>query len=462
MYEKGKTPFKIKVVEPIKWNTRDERQKIMEEAHFCQAYIPAEKIPINLSTDSGVTAMSQEQWAGMMLGDESYFGCKNWFNLEKSVQDFTGYKYVLPTHQGRAAENIVCTTLIKKGDTVLANAHYGSTEGHARRLGANPVNLYTEEALRPELNVDFKGNIDIDKLKKAIKEVGSKNISFLNMVLENNFTAGQPVSMANLREASKIAHENGIKVVIDSARVPENAYIIKEKEPGYKDKSIREICHEMFSYGDLMHMSAKKSGLVNIGGLIATNDKDLYDKMQDLLLMFEGFVTYGGLAGRDLEALAIGINEGLEYDYLAYRVGQVEYFGKLLRDRGVPIYEPPGGHAIYVDASRVYPHIPREEFVAQALVVQTYIESGVMGGESPSSLGFSRTDPKTGKLTPCPFELVRFCIPRRVYTDSQIEYAADGIKAAMDKGKSVKGLRFKWRPKSEFSGIFFYQLERLP
>lgn len=458
---KRRTPFKIKVVEPIKWNTKEERERLIKDAYYCWGFLRAEDIPINLTTDSGTSAMSQDQWAGMMQGDESYFCCKNWYHFEKAVQDFTGYKYVLPTHQGRAAENLICSCLVKPGDTIPANAHFGTTEAHAIRLGANPVNLPLDEALDPTISLDFKGNIDLDKLRKLIKEKGAQKISFLNMVLVNNFTAGQPVSMANLKAASELARENGIRVVIDSARVPENAYFIKEREPGYKDKSIREICREIFSYADVMHMSAKKCALVNIGGFIATNDKNLYDKMGGLLIQFEGYLTYGGLSGRDLEAVAIGLNEGLDYDYLADRVGQVEYFGKLLRERGVPIYEPPGGHGIYVNAEKVYPHIPKEEFVAQALVIETYIESGVMGGAVPSSLGFGRTDPETGKYVSPPFELARFAIPRRVYTDSQLEYAADGIKAAMDKGEKVKGFKFIWRPEIEFLTHFLYKLERL-
>jgi len=456
------TPYRIKVVEPIKWNTKEERENIIKEADYCTGFLKAEDIPINFETDSGTSAMSQDQWAGMMKGDESYFCCKNWFHLEEAVKKFTGYKYILATHQGRAAENIICSCIIEKpGGVAPANAHYGTTEVHARRLGINPVNLYPEEALDTQALGDFKGNIDLNKLEDLIKKKGAKNIPFLNLVLTNNFTAGQPVSMANIKEASKIVHKNGIKVVIDSARIAENAFFIKEREPGYKNKSIREICREIYSYADIMHMSSKKGALVNMGGLIATNDKDFYEKMSAMLIQFEGYITYGGLSGRDLEALAIGLNEGLEYDYLASRIGQVKLLGDLLRKKGVPIYEPSGGHAIYVDAEKAYPHIPKEEFVAQVLAVQTYIESGVMGIESPSSLGWSRTDPETRKLMSPPFELVRYAIPRRVYTDSQIEYAAEGIKAAMNLGKALKGFRIKWIPKNEFLRIFQYRLERL-
>lgn len=456
------TPYKIKVVEAIKWNTREEREKKIKEADYCPGFLKAEDIPINFETDSGTSAMSQNQWAGMMQGDESYFNAKNWFHLEKVAQEFTGYKYILPAHQGRAAENVVCFCLINKKDSVIpANAHFGTTEAHARLLGANPVNLYLKESLDTQVQMDFKGNIDLNKLEDLIKKKGAKNIPFLNMVLTNNFTAGQPVSMANLRAASQIAHKHGIKVVIDSARVAENAYFIKEKEPGYKDKSIREICREIYTYGDVMHMSSKKGALVNMGGLIATNDADLYERMSARLIMFDGYITYGGLSGRDLEALAIGLEEGLEYDYLASRIGQVQYLAELLRERGVPIYEPAGGHGVYVDGIKTYPHIPKEEFCAHALAIQTYIESGVMGAENPSSLGWSRTDPETGKLTSPPFELVRYAIPRRVYTDSQIEYAAEGIKVAMDLGKKVKGFKIKWVPKNEFLRIFQFRLERI-
>ncbi len=455
-------PYRIKVVEPIKWNTREEREQIIKKAYYCTGFLKAEDIPINFETDSGTSAMSQDQWAGMMQGDESYFCCKNWYHLEKSIKDFTGYQYVLAAHQGRAAENIVCSCLIgKQGGVSPANAHFGTTEVHSRRLGVEPINLYSEEALDTQINKDFKGNIDLNKLEDMIKKVGAKNIPFLNMVLTNNFTAGQPVSMANLRAASELARKNGIKVVIDSARVAENAFFIKQREPGYQGKSIREICREIYTYGDLMHMSAKKGALVNMGGLIATNDKDLYERMGAMLIQFDGYITYGGLSGRDIEALAIGLNEGLEYDYLNHRIGQVKLFGDLLRKYGVPIYEPPGGHGIYVDALKAFPHIPKEEFTAQALAIQTYIESGVMGIENPSSLGWSRTDPETGKLMPPPFELVRYAVPRRVYTDSQIEYAAEGIKAAMDLGEKVKGFRIKWVPKNEFLRIFQYRLERL-
>lgn len=462
MYMKRKAPFKIKVVEPIKWNTRDKREQLIKEAHYCFAYVPAEEIPVNLLTDSGTSAMSQEQWAGMMRGDESYYCASNWYNFEKAVQDYTGFKYVLPAHQGRAAEHVVCRVLIKKpGTTAYANAHFGTTEAHARLFGANPVNLPAPEALAPETAADFKGNINLEAFEKAINEKGAAMIPFLNMVLVNNFTAGQPVSMANLRAASKLARKNGIKVVVDAARVPENAYFIKEREEGYGNRSIREICHEIFSYADVMHMSAKKGALVNIGGFIATNDQSLYEEMGQWLIIFDGFLTYGGLSGRDLEAVAIGLNEGLDYDYLAYRIGQVEYLGKLMREREIPIYEPVGGHAVYVNGEKAYPHLAKEEFAAHALSVQTYIEAGVYAGENPSSLGWSRTDPETGKYTPPPFELVRFAIPRRVYTDSQLEYTADGVKAALDQGGRVRGFRFVWKPDNEFLRIFYYKLERL-
>lgn len=455
-------PYRIKVVEPIKWNTREERERIIKQADYCTGFLKAEDIPINLETDSGTSAMSQNQWAGMMQGDESYFCGKNWYHLEKVTQDFTGYKYVLAAHQGRAAENIVCSTLIKKaGGFTPANAHFGTTEVHTRRLGIEPINLYPEEALDTQRPGDFKGNIDLDKLTDFIKKKGANNIPFLNMVLTNNFTGGQPVSMANLKAASEIAKMNGIKVVIDSARVAENAYFIKRREPGYQDKSIRDICREIYTYGDIMHMSSKKGALVNMGGLIATNDEDLYEEMSAMLIQFEGYITYGGLSGRDIEALAIGLNEGLDYDYLHHRISQVKLFGDYLKERGVPIYEPTGGHGVYVDGLLTYPHIPKEEFAAQAVAIQTYIESGVMGLENPSSLGWSRTDPETGILTSPPFELIRFSVPRRVYTDSQLEYAADGIKEAMDLGEKVKGFRIKWVPKNEFLRIFQYRLERL-
>lgn len=455
-------PYRIKVVEPIKWNTREERERLIEQADFCTGFLKAEHIPINLETDSGTSAMSQDQWAGMMQGDESYFCGKNWYHLEKAVQDFTGYQYVLAAHQGRAAENIVCSCLINEpGGYSPANAHFGTTEVHARRLGIEPINLYPDEALDTQINRPFKGNIDLDKLEDMIKRRGAKNIPFLNMVLTNNFTGGQPVSMSNLKAASEIARKKGIPVVIDSARVAENAYFIKHREPGYENKSIREICREIYSYGDIMHMSSKKGALVNMGGLIATNDKALYERMGAMLIQFEGYITYGGLSGRDLEALAIGLNEGLEYDYLHHRISQVKLFGDFLKEKGVPFYEPAGGHGIYVDGLMTYPHIPKEELAAQAVCIQAYIESGVMGIENPSSLGWSRTDPETGKLASPPFELIRYAIPRRVYTDSQLEYAADGIKDAMDLGEKVKGFRIKWVPENEFLRIFQYRLERL-
>jgi tryptophanase len=459
--DRRRRPFKIKMVEPLKWNSKAEREALMKKADYCWAYVPAEEVPINLTTDSGTSAMSQDQWSAMFKADESYFNRKDFYVFEKAVQDFAGFKYVLPAHQGRAAENLLCNALIKPGDVVPANAHFGTTEAHARRLGANPINLPIDEALDTRKVLPFKGDVDLKKLKALIDKHGAKKVSFLNMVMTNNFTAGQPVSMANLKAASKLCHDTGIKVVIDSARVAENAYFIKEKESGYKNKSIREICREIYSYADAMHMSAKKGALVNMGGFVATNDENLYNTMAGLLIQLEGYTTYGGLTGRDLEALATGLNEGLDYEYLADRIGQVEFFAKKLRERGIPFYEPPGGHGVYVDAVRFYPHLPKEELSAQACVVETYIESGVGSAENPSSLGWSRTNPETGKYEPPPFELVRFAIPRRAYVDSQLEYAADGLRAAMDKGEKVKGFKIKWVPENEFLRIFFYRLQRL-
>ncbi|MHA1711784.1 MAG: tryptophanase [Candidatus Freyarchaeota archaeon] len=460
--DRRRKAFKIKVVQPIKWNTREERAKIMEAAGYCFGFVRAEDIPINLTTDSGTSAMSMAQWSALMDADEAYFNRKNFYDFEKAVKDFTGMKYILPTHQGRAAEHIVCAVLIKhKGSVIPANAHFGTTEIHAMRYGARPVNLPIEEALDSQKIYPFKGNIDINKFEELISKKGAENIPFLNMVMTNNFMAGQPVSMANLKEAAEIAHEHGIKVVIDAARLPENAYFIKERESGYKNKSIREICREACSYADVVHMSCKKCALVNMGGFIATNDEDLYMEMGALLVQFEGYLTYGGLTGRDLAAIAVGLNEGLDYDYLADRIGQVEYFAEQLRRRNVPIYEPPGGHAVYVDAERAYPHIPKEQYPAEALGVESYIEGGVAALGHPSSLGWTRTDPETGKPVPCPFEFTRYAIPRRVYFDCQLEYAADVIAYAVEKGEKVKGFRVKWVPKNEFLRVFIHRLERI-
>lgn len=433
-------PYRIKVVEPIELTTREEREKIIKEAGYNVFNIPSDKVYIDLLTDSGTSAMSNHQWAGLMLGDEAYAGGRNFYHLRDTVREITGFEHVLPTHQGRAAENILTTMLVKPGQRVLGNMHFDTTEGHIRLKGGEPVNLVIKEGLKTAMRHPFKGNIDIGRLIEEIETYGKERISYINITVTCNSNGGQPVSMENIREVRRIAKEHSIPVFLDAARFAENAYFIREREEGYGNKSIAEIAREMFSYADGFTMSAKKDGLVNIGGIFATRDEGLYKKACQWGIVYEGFLTYGGLAGRDLEAMAQGLKEVLNEDYLESRIGQVAYLGESLLEHGIPIIEPVGGHGVYLDAKRFLPDIPQSAFPAQALVVELYVEAGIRAVELGTA-AFGRRDEETGEMIYPALELVRLAIPRRVYTDRHMDMVVRALRNIRERRDEIRGLK---------------------
>jgi len=431
-------PFKIKSVEPIKFTTKEERVKILEEAGYNPFMIHADDVLIDLLTDSGTSAMSSDQWAGIMRGDESYAGAKSFFRFESAVKKITGDKFIIPTHQGRAAEKIIFSVLGGTGKYFISNTLFDTTRANIEFSGAEGVDLIVEIGKHPEQRAPFKGNIDIEALDAFIKKTGKENIPLVIITVTNNSGGGQPVSMQNIREAKEVCKKYGIPMFLDACRFAENAYFIKTREKGYGDKSILEICQEMFSYADGSTMSAKKDALVNIGGWLSLNDEELALKCRNLLIVTEGFPTYGGLAGRDLEAIAQGLDEIMDEHYLQYRIRSVEYLGERLVNYGIPIIEPPGGHAIYIDAKRFLPHIPASQYPGQAIVGELYIEGGVRSCEIGSVM-FGKTD-KAGNFIPAMMELVRLAIPRRVYTQSHFDYLIEVIQQVYDKRNELKGV----------------------
>lgn len=437
-------PFKIKVVEPIKMTTREERERYLEEAGYNLFLIRSENVLIDLLTDSGTAAMSADQWAGVMRGDEAYAGSRSWYRFEDTVRQIFGFKHVIPTHQGRAAERILFSTICKRGDVVPNNTHFDTTRANIEYLGAEAVDLPIPEARQPSLHRPFKGNMDVDGLERLIQEKGRERIPLAMLTITNNSGGGQPVSMANIRAVKQILTRYEIPLYIDACRFAENAYLIKLREEGYADKPAREIVREMFSYSDGCTMSAKKDGLANIGGFLCTNDDRLAQQERNLLILTEGFPTYGGLAGRDLEAIAIGLEEVLHEDYLQYRIASVGYLGEHISREGVPIVQPPGGHAIYIDAKTFLPHIPPEQFPGQALAVELYREAGIRAVEIGSAM-FGRTDPKTGKEQPAPLELVRLAISRRVYTQSHIDYVVEATLEVFKRRDTIRGFAFTYQ-----------------
>lgn len=436
-------PYKIKMVEPIAVTTREQREIAIKKAGYNTFLLDSDDVYIDLLTDSGTNAMSENQWAGLMLGDEAYAGSKNFKHLQQAVQELYGFKYVIPTHQGRGAENILSKIMIKPGDYVPGNMYFTTTRAHQELNGAAFRDVIIDEAHDPELNIAFKGNIDLNKLEKLIDEVGAEKIPYICLAVTVNLAGGQPVSMANMKALYELAQKHGIKVMMDATRCVENACFIKHREAGYANKTILDIVKEMFSYADGCTMSGKKDCIVNIGGFLALNDGDLYQKAANLVVVYEGMPSYGGMSGRDMEALARGMYESMDYNYIAHRLAQVEYLGEKLDQAGIPIVKPVGGHAVFLDARRFYPHIPQEQFPAQMLAAQLYIESGVRSMERGIvSAGRDRD----GNHHYPKLELVRLTIPRRVYTYSHLDVVAEAVIELYKKRDQVKGLRFVYEP----------------
>ena len=432
-------PFKIKVVEPIRRTTREERDKLLRQAGYNLFHVPAESVYVDLLTDSGTSALSDNQWAGLMLGDESYAGSKNYYHFEEAVRSIFGYHHVIPTHQGRMAENLLFSTVVKPGMCVPNNFHFDTTRANVEHQGAEALDVVIKEAYDPHCEIPFKGNMDLIRLEDTINRVGRDRIPLVMLTITNNSGGGQPVSLENIRRTRALLNRYGIPLFFDACRFAENCFFIKEREAGYGDTSILEIARKLFSYGDGCTMSAKKDGLVNIGGFLSLNNEQWVRDITNMLILVEGFPTYGGLAGRDLEAMARGLHEVLEEDYLRFRIGQVRYLGEMLDNAGVPILKPVGGHAVYLNAKEFLPHLRPEEFPAQALAVALYREYGIRGVEIGTVM-FGKKDSLTGRTVYPELEMVRLAIPRRVYTNMQITYVAESIIELHSRRDAISGL----------------------
>ena len=438
-------PFRIKSVETVSMIPRDERLKKMEEAGLNTFLLNSKDVYIDLLTDSGTNAMSDKQWAGMMMGDEAYAGSVNFYHLEATVRELFGFKHIVPTHQGRGAENLLSQLAIKPGQYVAGNMYFTTTRYHQEKNGASFVDIVRDEAHDATLNVPFKGNIDLNKLQKLIDEKGAKNIAYICLAVTVNLAGGQPVSMENMRAVRELTSAHGIKVYYDATRCVENAYYIKEQEKGFENKSIKEIVHEMFSYADGCTMSGKKDCLVNIGGFLCMNDDDLFSQARELVVVYEGMPSYGGLAGRDMEAMAIGLREAMQFEYIEHRIKQVRYLGDKLKAAGVPIVEPVGGHAVFLDARRFCPHLSQEQFPAQSLAASIYVETGVRSMER--GIISAGRNKETGEHHKPKLETVRLTIPRRVYTYAHMDVVADGIIQLYKHKEDIRELRFTYEPK---------------
>ncbi len=427
--------YKIKMVEPIRRSTREERELWIKEAHYNLFNLRSQYVFIDLLTDSGTGAMSDRQWSAMMLGDESYAGATSYYKMKDAIFNILGFPYFLPTHQGRAAENVLFSVLIKEGDFIPGNSHFDTTKGHIEFRKAHAVDLTIAEASNTQLEVPFKGNIDLKKLELFFESHPAEKIPFLCMTVTNNTAGGQPVSMENLRGASQLAKKHGVPVLFDSARFAENAYFIKMREEGYADMTIKEIVTEMYQYADFMTMSSKKDAIVNMGGFIGFKNEEIYKKATVFNIMFEGYVTYGGMSGRDMNALAVGLDEGTEFDTLDSRIRQVAYLGQKLDEYGIPYQRPAGGHAIFVDAKKVLPNVPREQFPAQTLGVELFLEAGIRGVEIGAIL--ADRDPETRENRYPELELLRLAIPRRTYTNNHMDVVAAALKNVFDRRESI-------------------------
>jgi tryptophanase len=448
-------PFKIKSVEPLRFTSRRQRTGILKQAGYNLFHIHADDVLIDLLTDSGTSAMSAWQWAGMIEGDEAYAGSRSFYRLEEKVKNLTGFRHIIPTHQGRAAEKILFNIMGGLGKIVPNNTHFDTTRANIEISGAEAVDLLPLEATIPSQKGDFKGNMDLKALEELLDKFGPQRIPLVMLTVTNNSNAGQPVSMENLRQAAELSRAHGIPFFLDACRFAENAYFIKLREPGYHRTSIRAIAREMFSYADGCTMSGKKDGLVNMGGFLAMNDDDLAQKARNILVVTEGFPTYGGLAGHDLEAFARGLDEVLEEPYLRYRILSVSYLGEKLDRMGVPIFKPPGGHAIYIDAGAFLPHIPPPEYPGQSLACELYLCGGIRSCEIGSVM-FGKTDPASGKFKPATLEMVRLAIPRRVYTQNHMDYVAECVGSVFAKRASIKGMRIVSEPPvlRHFTAVF--------
>jgi tryptophanase len=438
-------PFKIKMVEPIRLTTPEERETILRRAHFNVFQIPAADVLIDLLTDSGTSAMSSEQWAGMLRGDESYAGARSWYRFEQVMRDLTGMPHILPTHQGRASERILFELIGGPGKIIPSNNHFDTTRANIEHSGARATDLVIDEGREPRNRHPFKGNLDPAKLERLLAEEGHRRVPLCMITVTNNNDGGQPVSLTNLRDTRTICRRHGVPLFLDACRFAENAYLIKKREPGQEHRRCKDIAREMFDLADGATISAKKDGLVNIGGVLLMRDNGLAQRANNLLILTEGFVTYGGLAGRDLEAMAQGFTEVLDEDYLQYRLRSVEYLGEHLLSAGIQIVEPPGGHAIYIDAAAFCPHIPQSQFPGQALVSALYRHAGIRSVEIGSVM-FGRTDPDTGETAVPSLELVRLAIPRRVYTQSHIDYVIEAAIEVFQRRDRIRGLRITEEP----------------
>ena len=449
--------WKIKMVEPIRKSTREEREKWLKEAHYNVFMLKAEHVYIDCLTDSGTGAMSDRQWAAMMTGDESYAGARSFYELKDTITRITGFDYVIPTHQGRAAENVLFSHLVKEGDIIPGNSQFDTTKGHIESRKAFAVDCTVDEAKNTQLEVPFKGNVDLNKLEASLAENADK-VPFIIVTITNNTAGGQPVSMENLRGVRRIADKYGKRVIFDSARFAENAYFIKTREPEFKDATIKEICREMFSLADAMTMSSKKDGLVNMGGFIATRWEDIYEGAKKFVIPFEGFLTYGGMNGRDMAALAVGLDENTEFDMLETRIRQVEYLAKKLDEYGIPYQRPVGGHALFIDADKVLDRVPKEEFPAQTLTIELYKEAGVRGCEIGYIL--ADRDPITRENRFDGNDFLRLCICRRTYTDNHMNVIAAALKNVYDRRHEItRGVKIVWE--TELMRHFTVQLEPL-